>query len=123
MAIKTANPQLHKRITAAAATIGRGVRYDNDTMELEGRRESALAHIENQILLGRQYLAPEDITFLAKLLHQLDDEASAPDTVPAFPDTNDHSELAFVEPAVDEDEEAWDEEEEEEEEFEDDYEL
>lgn len=122
MAIKTANPQLHKRMTAAAATIGRGVRYDNDTMELEGRRESALAHIENQILLGRQYLAPQDITFLAKLLHQLDDEASAPDHLPAFPDTNDHSELAHDEPALDE-EDGWEEEEEEEEEFEDDYEL
>lgn len=68
MAMRTATKELHKRITQAAAHIGRGVRYNNPEMELEGRRLSAVAHIENQILLGRVYITSEDAAHLAKLL-------------------------------------------------------
>lgn len=81
MAMRTATAELHKRITAAAAVIGRGVRYASPEMELEGRRLSAKAHIENQILLGRAYLSDEDVTELAKMLHELDDEDYTADAV------------------------------------------
>lgn len=81
MAMRTATQELHKRITAAAAIIGRGVRYNKPEMELEGRRLSAKAHIENQIRLGRAFLSDEDVTDLAKLLHELDDEDYTADAV------------------------------------------
>ncbi|QAX93051.1 hypothetical protein SEA_GIBSON_105 [Streptomyces phage Gibson] len=68
MAMRTASAEIHKRITAAAAIIGRGVRYNKPEMELEGRRLSAKAHIENQILMGRVYLSADDCQELAKML-------------------------------------------------------
>lgn len=73
MAMRTATVALHKRITAAAAIIGRGVRYNKPEMELEGRRLSAKAHIENQILLGRDFLTSEDAKHLAQLLFSTND--------------------------------------------------
>jgi hypothetical protein len=78
MAIKTANPELQKRITRAASMIGRGVNQANPTVELEGRRQSALAHIENQILLGRHLLTSDERAVLARLLFEdADDDYTA----------------------------------------------
>lgn len=88
MAMRTATNELHKRITAAAAVIGRGVRYARPEMEFEGRRLSAKAHIENQILLGRAYLTKEDIQHVIRLvlstnpddlLHTADPETNSAD--------------------------------------------
>jgi hypothetical protein len=76
MAIRTANPELQKRITKAASMIGRGVNQDNPSIELEGRHQSALAHIENQILLGRHLLTTEEAKELAKLLFSNDADAN-----------------------------------------------
>jgi|SRR5690349_3128395 len=73
MAIKAATPELHKRITSAASMIGRGVNQGKPEVELEGRRQSALAHIENQILLGRDLLTSAECQHLAELLFSTND--------------------------------------------------
>lgn len=73
MAIKAATPELRSRINRAASMIGRGVNQERPEVELEGRRQSALAHIENQILLGRHLLTAEEVKNLAKLLHGVED--------------------------------------------------
>lgn len=79
--MKTATPELHQRMRKASANIGAGVRLNKPELELEGRRLSAKAHIENQILLGRAFLSDEDVTELAILLHELDDEDYTADAV------------------------------------------
>lgn len=86
MAIKAATPELRSRINKAASMIGRGVNQDKPEVELEGRRQSALAHIENQILLGRHLLTSEECRHLAELLFStndsdLDDEDYTADAV------------------------------------------
>ncbi|QYW07361.1 hypothetical protein SEA_ROONEY_104 [Streptomyces phage Rooney] len=68
MAIRTATPELHERMRKASASIAAGVRLNKPDIELQGRRLSARAHIENQILLGRAYLTSEDCQHLAELL-------------------------------------------------------
>ena len=73
MAIKAATQELRSRINKAASMIGRGVNQNKPDVELEGRRQSALAHIENQILLGRHLLTSEEAEHLAKLLFSLED--------------------------------------------------
>lgn len=73
MAIKAATPELRSRINRAASMIGRGVNQERPEVELEGRRQSALAHIENQILLGRHLLTSEECRNLAELLFSTED--------------------------------------------------
>lgn len=68
MSIKTATPQLHERMRKASANIAAGVRLSKPELELLGRRLSAVAHIENQILLGRAFLDKDDVKRLAELL-------------------------------------------------------
>lgn len=81
MSIKTATPELHERMRRASANIAAGVRLAKPELELEGRRTSAIAHIENQIRLGRAFLTPADITLLARLLHDIDEEDYTADAV------------------------------------------
>jgi|SRR5690242_6636762 len=81
MAIKAANEELRSRINRAASMIGRGVNQKNPAIELEGRRQSALAHIENQILLGRAYFTKEDLISLSNLLFDVDEEDYTADAV------------------------------------------
>lgn len=76
MAIKAATQDLRSRINKAASMIGRGVNQQRPDVELEGRRQSALAHIENQILLGRHLLTSEEAKHLAELLFSIEDTAN-----------------------------------------------
>lgn len=68
MAAKFATPELQTRMRKAVAAIGRGVNQANPSIELQGRKDLALVHIENQILLGRDYLTSADCQRLAELL-------------------------------------------------------
>lgn len=68
MSMKTATPEIHERMRRASANIAAGVRLSKPELEFEGRRLSALAHIENQILMGRAFLNKEDVRALAELL-------------------------------------------------------
>lgn len=70
--MKTANPELNKRMRKASSMIAAGTRRNNSTLLNEGRRMSAVAHIENQILLGSPYLQDEDVQALAELLVKLE---------------------------------------------------
>jgi hypothetical protein len=71
MAMKVASPELQRRMQVAIAMIGRGVNQSNKATELEGRRQLALARIENEILLGEDFLTPEDRTELASILFRV----------------------------------------------------
>lgn len=71
MAAKFATPELQTRMRKAVAAIGRGVNQGDPSTELQGRKDLALVHIENQILLGREYLASSDVKHLAELLFSL----------------------------------------------------
>ena len=88
MAIKAATQELRSRINKAASMIGRGVNQNKPDVELEGRRQSALAHIENQILLGRHLLTSEEAEHLAKLLFSLEDNEDNEDYTADAVETN-----------------------------------
>ncbi|QNR52051.1 hypothetical protein phiRKBJ001_109 [Streptomyces phage phiRKBJ001] len=111
MAIRTANAELQKRITSAASMIGRGVNQKKPEVELEGRHQSALAHIENQILLGREYLTSAEAKHLAQLLFSTeptpdtdtDTDTDTPDDYTADPTETNAEALAYT-PAIDYDE-------------------
>lgn len=68
MAKKVATPELLSRTRHAIAAIGRGVNQGKPEVEREGRRQLALARIENEIMLGEQFLTSEDLTALAAIL-------------------------------------------------------
>jgi len=68
MAAKFATPELQTRMRKAVAAIGRGVNQSDPATELQGRKDLALVHIENQILLGRDLLTSADCQRLAELL-------------------------------------------------------
>lgn len=72
MAIKFATQELQARVRRAIAAIGRGVNQAKPEVEHEGRRQLALAHIENQILLGEDFLTSEDRSAIAALLFRAD---------------------------------------------------
>lgn len=82
MAAKFATPELQTRMRKAVAAIGRGVNQANPSIELQGRKDLALVHIENQILLGRDYLTSADCQRLAELLFSTNsaDTADTADT-------------------------------------------
>lgn len=71
---KIANPKLGERIRSASATIAAGVRLGQPGLELEGRRQSAIAHMENQILIGRDMLTERERRSMAALLIDIDDD-------------------------------------------------
>lgn len=73
MAKKVATPKLQSRMQHAIAAIGRGVNQCKPDLELEGRRQLALARIENEIILGRTFLEDQDVQDLAKMLFDTDD--------------------------------------------------
>lgn len=81
MTIKVATEQLRERMRRASANIAAGVRLEKPELELHGRTESAKAHIENQILLGRHYLTSEECQHLAELLFSTNDEDYTADAV------------------------------------------
>jgi len=68
MAAKFATPELQARMRRAVAAIGRGVNHSDPSTELQGRKDLALVHIENQIMLGRHLLTSEECQHLAELL-------------------------------------------------------
>lgn len=73
MAIKAATPEIQSRMRKAVAKIGRGANLKDPAIELEGRKDLAKLHIENQILLGRHLLTPDECVVLAKMLYKVDD--------------------------------------------------
>lgn len=77
MAKKVASPELQSRVQRAIAMIGRGVNQSKPEVELEGRRQLALARIENEMILGRAYLTKEDVQDLAKVLFATGNNADA----------------------------------------------
>lgn len=85
MTIKVATTELRERMRRASANIAAGVRLSKPELELHGRSQSAAAHIENQILLGRDYLTSEECQHLAELLFSTqesgDDEGYTADAV------------------------------------------
>ena len=85
MATKFATPELQSRMRRAVAAIGRGVNQERPEIELQGRKDLALVHIENQIRLGREYLTSTDIRSLAELLFGTEPLAST-DTADANED-------------------------------------
>lgn len=74
MAKKVATPELLSRTRRAIAAIGRGVNQQRPEVELEGRRQLALARVENEIVLGRVYFTKQDLQDLASKLFDVDDE-------------------------------------------------
>jgi len=81
VAKKVASPELQRRMTTAIAMIGRGVNQSKPDMEDEGRRLLSLARVESEILLGRQFFTKEDLSSLANMLFDLDDEDYTADAV------------------------------------------
>lgn len=91
MATKFATDELQARMRRAVASIGRGTNQGKPEVELQGRRDLALVHIENQILLGRVYITSEDATRLAKLLFgtaHIDDDLDPEDYTADAVETN-----------------------------------
>lgn len=72
MAIKTANPELHKRILSAHGKVAAGIRLKQPDLELRARQDLALAQAENTILLHDEFLTNEARAFLAHLLMSAD---------------------------------------------------
>lgn len=109
MAIKAATPEIQSRMRKAVAKIGRGANLKDPAIELEGRKDLAKLHIENQILLGRHLLTPDECVVLAKMLYKVDDpndedytadavetNAEALTRVPGIPDAD--GDIEDVEP-------------------------
>jgi len=69
MGMKTANENVYSRIKSASSLIASGVRLGKPDMEQKGREEFAAAHVENAILVHREFLTPEARSFLAHLVH------------------------------------------------------
>lgn len=70
--MRTANPELNKRMRKASSLVAAGTRRSNPELLARGRRMSAVAHIENQILLGREFLTNDDLQALAKMLYEVE---------------------------------------------------
>lgn len=81
MATKFATDELQARMRRAVASIGRGTNQHKPEVELQGRRDLALVHIENQILLGRHLLTSEECQRLAELLFSTNDDDYTADAV------------------------------------------
>lgn len=69
MAMKTANEDVYSRIKSASSLIASGVRLGKPDMEAKGRAAFAAAHVENAILVHREFLDDEARAFLAHLIH------------------------------------------------------
>jgi len=71
--MRTANPELNKRMRKASSLVAAGTRRSNPELLARGRRMGAVAHIENQLLLGREFLQKEDVQALAEILFGVED--------------------------------------------------
>lgn len=69
MGMKTANENVYSRIKSASSLIASGVRLGKPDMEAKGREDFAAAHVENAILVHREFLTSEARAFLAHLIH------------------------------------------------------
>jgi len=69
MGMKTANENVYSRIKSASSLIASGVRLGKPDMEQKGREDFAAAHVENAILVHREFLTDEARAFLAHLIH------------------------------------------------------
>lgn len=78
MAYNIANSELAKRIRKASSDMAVAARRNRPELDHEARRQSGLAHIENQILLHQAYLTEDDRTALAHILFDTSVPASLP---------------------------------------------